>query len=144
MPSVIDDVMQFRRPEPQAGEDERKALYKAVHDVLERVDMVDELFPSQRQLEAAYPAWAQAPFQQKLAALQAWYNVVRELQAQVQLLHRWTGTLTSSDGELRPTMSPAVPQVESDDDTSAVERIFRESNINEAFEQRTLLSLIHI
>ena len=141
VPSVIDDVMQFRRPEPQAGEDERKALYKAVHDVLERVDMVDELFPSQRQLEAAYPTWAQAPFQQKLAALQAWYNVVRELQAQVQLLHRWTGTLTSSDGELRPTMSPAVPQVESDDDTSAVERIFRESNINEAFEQRTLKRL---
>ena len=142
VPAVVADVLAFSKDTLPPSNDMRKQLFEAVQVLLERIEAVDELFPSQRQLLAGYPTWAQPHFQARLSALQAWFNVTRELRAQVQLLHRWTGTLTSSDGTLRPTMSPALPRVDTDEEnTFVVERIFRESNIHEAFEQRTLKRL---
>lgn len=139
VPNVMDDVLRFRESATETSPKEE--VYKEVVTLLDRVDYVTRLFPSHRQLAEAYPAWTHELFQRKLAAIVAWHNVAHELSAQVRLLQKWTGTLTSPGGTLRPTIQSSQPGDVIDDDLTVIERIFRESTMHQTFEQRSLRRL---
>ncbi|WFD37181.1 mitogen-activated protein kinase kinase kinase [Malassezia japonica] len=130
----------------QATAIERAAVMAEVEALLSRVDVAESLFPSQRQMVAEYPAWGSPKVQKKLAALYSWYNVTRSLQAQVKLLPKWTGSLTDPGGVVRVPSTGSLGERRDDrdgerSDQVLVEGIFRESNLQQTFERRTLRAL---
>ena len=179
VPKLIDDILRARdfgdappaagaaadgeeaRDPLDASPEERVAVMHEVEALLERVDVAESLFPSQRQLLAAFPAWGSPAVSQKLAALYSWFNVTRALQAQAVVLAKWTGSLTGPGGIVGVTGHggvvgvPGAPAAgaepgmrrgfdredgEAGPDT-LVEDIFRESNLQQTFERRTLHAL---
>ena len=82
----------------RASPEQRAEAMREVAALLARVDVAESLFPSQRQMLAAFPAWGSPAVQQKLAALYSWYNMTRSLQAQAVVLAKWTGSLTGPGG----------------------------------------------
>ena len=116
--------------EPRAPE----AVLEEVRSLLDRVDAVEALFVSQRELVTQFPEWGQARVQHKLAALYAWYNMSQSLRVQLMLLERWTGSASDGAGPADPTRSGG-------ERGGLVERIFREGNLQETFEKRTLSAL---
>ena len=87
--------------EPRAPE----AVLEEVRSLLDRVDAVEALFVSQRELVTQFPEWGQARVQHKLAALYAWYNMSQSLRVQLMLLERWTGSASDGAGPADPTRS---------------------------------------
>ncbi|WFD01137.1 mitogen-activated protein kinase kinase kinase [Malassezia yamatoensis] len=143
--------------------DDRQSVMLEVQQLLNRVDIAESLFPSQRQMLAEYPAWGSVAVQQKLSALYAWYNVTRSLQAQAVVLAKWTGSLTGPGGIVNVTghfgtasgpspspntnnvntnqANPSGPPITDSKADTLVEDIFRESNLQQTFERRTLYAL---
>ena len=139
----------------RASPEQRAEAMREVAALLARVDVAESLFPSQRQMLAAFPAWGSPAVQQKLAALYSWYNMTRSLQAQAVVLAKWTGSLTGPGGIVgASSLASAVglPGVGASDAAerggdsdvhtdTRVEDIFRESNLQQTFERRTLHAL---
>ena len=121
---------------PMWSSEEQRSILEECEALLDRVEAASALFPSRRQLIAAFPEWHQTRFQRKLSAMSAWCNMTRALQAQNRLLKGWIGSLTSPGGALR---TPTHGDIE--EDGALVERIFRGGTLQQTFERGTLSML---
>ncbi|WFD34215.1 mitogen-activated protein kinase kinase kinase [Malassezia cuniculi] len=123
VPALIADIDACREDCSGEAAEEIAAL-------IDRVDYAESLFSSQRHMATEFPAWTRPHTQNKLAALYSWSNTTWLLNIQASLLDRWTG----------------VAKVDANEsgESPFVERIFREGNLHETFERRTLHALRHI
>lgn len=114
--------------------------FAQVTQLLDKVDRVEQQFPSARKMVEISPRWGTPLIQDRLAALYSWYNCSNLIRVQLEVLRRWTGSdtlqvqlpLASHPGE----MAPKLPGRKSEE--PFVERLLKDKNLNQAFEKRTL------
>jgi mitogen-activated protein kinase kinase kinase len=146
------------------GNDEPSALDQVAY-ILQKMSIVESLYPHQAALRSAKPLYDSEAFQARIDALTSWFTLVTALQAQLQVLQKWTG---SDDLDVtRPNTTKEKALVgknryhqdnkaklqttstgydQAADDSTFLERVMKEDNIQRTFEKRVfvdLLALIH-
>lgn len=95
--------------------------YDQVAGALRTVDRVENLFATCADLVQQYPDYATTKCQQRLDALNAWYTTTHSLRMQKCILENWMGSLVPKD--------------------TFVERLLKESALQDTFNKRTLSAL---
>ncbi|PKI82645.1 mitogen-activated protein kinase kinase kinase [Malassezia vespertilionis] len=135
VPALVQDILAYKADgstEPDAAE----RTMGQVSALLERVDTLDALFPARRVLLHEFPDWAAPHLQHKLEALYAWFNTTRSLREQGHLLAQWSGSFKELGSKQRANMGGELVR-----EALFFESVFREANLHETFEPRTLHSL---
>ena len=57
-----------------------------VQDLLMKMEKVETLFPSSKQLEKEHPTWAMAEYKARVKVLCMWFNVTTQLHHKVDML----------------------------------------------------------
>ena len=129
--------------------------------VLERLNLVEALYPHSAAFRSAKPLYNDPSFQAKIDGLTAWSTVVTSLQDQLHILQKWTGSddleITRPNttkekaltGKMRyhPLDGKAIAQAQAAtdqaaDDSTFLERIMKEDNIRRTFEKRALVDVV--
>lgn len=129
---VLTLLMEFRI-DPSLG----MTALDQVAEVLKTVDRVESLYSTRADMIQAYPAYAAPAIQQRLDALNAWCTVTRSLHMQNKILQDWTG---SEDLQIAHRQHHTTATA-SANDPSFVERILKESALQDTFDKRTLSAL---
>lgn len=143
---VLQIVMDFKleKGEPEA--------LKKVADVLKKVDKIEALYTTRAEMILAHPGYGATEFQTKLEALNAWCTVTRSLSMQYKILRNWTCSedlqiaRKKTDETLIPPPSKSATINNGKDDnnnseTSFVERLLKESALQDTFDKRILSAL---
>ena len=137
------------------------AAIDQVTNILQRLNLVEVLYPHYAAFRNAKPLYNSDAFRARVDGLIAWSTVVTALQAQLQILQNWTG---SDDLDItRPNTTrekalvgknryhpldnkaKAQAQVMNDqtaDDSTFLERIMKEDNLQRTFEKRVFVDLV--
>ncbi|KAI9488449.1 hypothetical protein BDB00DRAFT_963705 [Zychaea mexicana] len=153
--SVIDDVMSFK-----VQKDQEQPPSQSVADVLKKVDRIESLYSTRAEMINAIPRYGQSDFQARLDALNAWCTITRSLYMQYKILRDWTGSkdlqiAPKEDDQSNSATTTATTAVKEDSsknnnmfnlqvqrtDPSFVERILKESALQDTFDKRTLSAL---
>ncbi|WOO76993.1 MAP kinase kinase kinase wis4 [Vanrija pseudolonga] len=127
--------------------------------ILEKLAIVESLYPHQAALRQDKPLYDSESFQARIDALSAWYSVVVQLKAQLLILQKWTGTddlditrpNTTKEKALvgksryHPLDSKGLAQAQNDlaaDDSTFVDRILKEDSLRRTFEKRVFVHQI--
>ncbi|KAF7725242.1 Suppressor of Sensor Kinase (SLN1) [Apophysomyces ossiformis] len=140
--SILDMVMEFK-----VDADSAQPALLQVAEVLKSIDRIESLYPTRADMINSHPKYGSFEFQQRLDALNAWCTTTRSLQMQYKILRDWTGSenlqITRkqclAESENAPSVHPYthVQLV----DTCFLERILKESALQDTFDKRTLSAL---
>ncbi|KAL0083874.1 hypothetical protein F4703DRAFT_1794356 [Phycomyces blakesleeanus] len=141
----VDDVLEMVRTFRIEQGEENSALDK-VAEVLKNVDRVESFYTTRAEMVAAHPAYGAPEFQIRLDALNSWCTITRSLHMQYKILRDWTGS-----EDLQITRKPEDSAVEEKEvgpyievqqtKPSFVERLLKESALQDTFDKRTLSAL---
>ena len=126
--------------------------------ILEKLSVIETLYPTSGALRAAKPLYNSPEFQARVAGLTAWVSVVTSLQSQLGILRRWTGSdelditkpnttkekaLVTKKG-YHPLDAKAKAQAQAlndqaADDSTFLERLMKEDNLRSTFLKRTMI-----
>ncbi|PHZ16419.1 uncharacterized protein RHIMIDRAFT_198061 [Rhizopus microsporus ATCC 52813] len=130
--------------------DQSTALRK-VAEVLKNIDRIESLYTTRAAITQAHPDYGSASFQTKLDALNAWCTITRSLSMQYKILRNWTGSeslqiarkMSEDDTTTVTIKNDKVKETKQDNknDTSFVERLLKESALQDTFDKRTLSAL---
>lgn len=157
----------FEKPaSSQPGEDSSKEIkennaMEQVDYILEKLALVESLYPHHLALRSAKPLYDSPEFQARVDALAAWSSVVRTLKAQLSVLQKWTGSdelditkpNTTKERALvgknryHPLDTKARAQAASDqaaDDSTFIERVLKEDSLQKTFERRAFVEMTAI
>ena len=125
-----------------------------VAEVLKKVDRIESLYSTRSEMINANPRYGQPDFQARLDALNAWCTITRSLYMQYKILRDWTG---SKDLQIAPKDETSTTPIKTTNeekrnsdvfnlqvqrtDPSFVERILKESALQDTFDKRTLSAL---
>ncbi|KLT38447.1 hypothetical protein CC85DRAFT_331610 [Cutaneotrichosporon oleaginosum] len=128
--------------------------------ILQKLSVVESLYPHQHAFRTDKPLYDSEAFQQRIDALSAWYSVVTQLQAQLAILQKWTGTedlditrpSTTKEKALvgKSTFHPLDAKARAHandlaaDDSTFVDRVLKEDSLRRTFEKRIFLDLLAI
>lgn len=129
--------------------------------ILEKLAIVESLYPHTHAFRLDKPLYNSEEFQAKVDALSAWYSIVTQLQTQLRTLQLWTGTedlditkpnttkeepLVGGGGNrIHPLDSKALAHAKDQtDDSTFVDRILKEDSLRRTFEKRIFLDQIAI
>ncbi|KAG1474545.1 hypothetical protein G6F56_000304 [Rhizopus delemar] len=138
--SILKMVVEFKL---DSKEDQGLALRK-VAEVLKNMDRIESLYTTRAAIIQAHPDYGSFEFQTKLDALNAWCTITRSLSMQYKILRNWTG---SEDLQIARKISEDATIVTKEtrdttkNDTSFVERLLKESALQDTFDKRTLSAL---
>ena len=125
--------------------------------VLHKLDAIESLYPHSGILRADKSLYDSAKVQDRILALTAWSTVVQALQGQLHILQQWTGSdeldvtkpnttkekalvaknrLRTEEASREPSLSAQVA-----DDTTFLERVMKEENLQRTFEKRAFVDL---
>jgi len=150
---VIEEILNFRVSEPDLGDVTAAALTQ-VTTVLQRLDVVQSLYPSLKAFYLDKPRATQGAFQARADTLNTWFTVLTTLKHHFALLRRWTGSDTLDVNQ--PFTSNEVPLASSvasrlamnttsgqevADGTSFVERLLKEESMQLTFEKGFLVTV---
>ncbi|ORX54014.1 hypothetical protein DM01DRAFT_1335866 [Hesseltinella vesiculosa] len=128
---VVATIMQFS-VDPT---DEDPPLIQ-VAEILKKIDRVESLYATRQEMTDAHPSYRATAFQVRLDALTAWCAVIRSLHMQSKILRDWTG---SDHLQIDAPMEHASDDYQNN--KTFVERILRESALQDTFDKRTLSAL---
>jgi mitogen-activated protein kinase kinase kinase len=161
--AVLEEVDKFVirvTPTTEGVPSENTALDQVAY-ILHKISVVEALYPHHLSLRIDKPLYDSPAFQARVDALTAWYTVVTSLQAQLQILQKWTGTdeldITKPnttkekalvgknryhplDAKAKAMAQSAGDQVA--DDSTFVERVMKEDNLQKTFEKRVFVDLL--
>jgi mitogen-activated protein kinase kinase kinase len=131
--------------------------------ILEKLRLVEGLYPHQAALRAAKQLYDSEAFQARVDALTAWFTVVTALQAQLLTLQKWTGSDDLDVTKPNTTKEKALvgknryhpldakakvlAQAANDqaaDDSTFLERVMKEDNISRTFEKRVFVEVLSL
>ncbi|BEJ11012.1 hypothetical protein CspHIS471_0104340 [Cutaneotrichosporon sp. HIS471] len=128
--------------------------------ILQKLSVAESLYPHQHAFRTDKPLYDSEAFQQRIDALSAWYSVVTQLQAQLAILQKWTGTEdlditrpnTTKEKALvgNSTFHPLDAKARAHannlaaDDSTFVDRVLKEDSLRRTFEKRIFLDLLAI
>jgi mitogen-activated protein kinase kinase kinase len=146
---VLNRLLEFR------VEDNDQPALEQVADLLKDIDRIEGLFPTRAELSAHSPKYASETVQTRVDALNAWCTVTRSLEMQYRILKDWTGSddleiardpvsedkvLTAA--EQKELFGRSTPNVTAHEiDPSFLERILKESALQDTFDRRLLSAL---
>ncbi|KAI9264970.1 hypothetical protein BDA99DRAFT_546746 [Phascolomyces articulosus] len=153
----IDEVLQMILNFKVESNSNLKAL-EQVAEALKTVDRVESLYATRADMIRANPKYASAEFEQRLDALNAWCTITRSLVMQHKILADWTGSPelrlhgnNNKDKEEDEKTTTAEQDTDENNNHSKqqqqqqqisfVERILKESALQDTFEKRTLSAL---
>jgi len=152
--AVIDEIMNFRatRNEEDNGKDMTTSALQQVTAILQRLEVVQSLYPNLKAFYLDKPVAAEGPFQARCDTLNTWSTVLVSLKHHFDLLRRWTGSDTLDVNQ--PNTSHEVPIAthgaskpgsrktsELADGTSFVERLLKEESMQRTFEKGFLVTV---
>lgn len=129
MNQVVQMVLNFK-----VQQDARETALEQVSEVLITVDSVESLYATRAAMIRHNPEYASPEFQKRLDALNAWCTITRSLQMQHKILADWTGS-----DDLQIARKSADGSVFNDQ--SFIERLLKESALQDTFDKRTLSAL---
>ncbi|KAI8047361.1 uncharacterized protein B0P05DRAFT_566249 [Gilbertella persicaria] len=129
---VLQMVMDFK-----IDQNEADSALRRVAEVLKNVDRIESLYTTRAALILAHPKYGSVEFQTKLDALNSWCTITRSLSMQYKILRNWTG---SEDLQIA-RKKPQEIQDDKRNDISFVERLLKESALQDTFDKRTLSAL---
>ncbi|KAJ1659200.1 Suppressor of Sensor Kinase (SLN1) [Dispira simplex] len=91
IPDILHEVQRFRLPDECT--DTLTAL-SPVKKLLARLDFVESLYPTRKELSTHYPVYASSRFQAKMEALISWCSTNISLITYYTILQKWTGSST--------------------------------------------------
>ncbi|GMK58423.1 hypothetical protein CspeluHIS016_0504550 [Cutaneotrichosporon spelunceum] len=128
--------------------------------ILQKLSVAESLYPHQHAFRTDKPLYDSEAFQQRIDALSAWYSVVTQLQVQLAILQKWTGTEdlditrpnTTKEKALvgNSTFHPLDAKARAHannlaaDDSTFVDRVLKEDSLRRTFEKRIFLDLLAI
>lgn len=147
-------------PETVEHEQELSALDQ-VNYMLEKLSLVEALYPHRAALRQDKPLYDSEKFQARVNALMAWSTIVHQLQTQLQILQKWTGSEdlditrpnTTKERALvaknryHPLDAKAKAQSQLDmvaDDSTFLERVMKEDNLQRTFEKRIFVDIMSL
>jgi mitogen-activated protein kinase kinase kinase len=139
---VIDEVLAFSVKTFEDGAPNAKTAEEQVDEILERWDRCESLYSSRAALMEDKPATDEgSEFDTTLTALIAWSNVTKNVRVFVGILRAWTG-----QDDLDLTRKGGPPNNHKDainitDESSFIERILKENQIEQTFEKAILSKL---
>jgi mitogen-activated protein kinase kinase kinase len=162
-----EDVVQGREPVKQdtaaeeAEHQEELSALDQVNHMLEKLSLVEALYPHQGALRQVKPLYDSEKFQSRVNALSAWSTIVQQLQTQLNILQKWTGSddiditrpNTTKEKALvaknryHPLDAKAKAQSSLDlaaDDTTFLERVMKEDNLQRTFEKRIFVDIMSL
>ena len=129
-----------------------------VNFILQKLNVVETLYPHTVALRAAKPLYDSDEFQSRVDALTAWSTVVTSLQSQLGILQKWTGS--DELDVTKPNTTQEKPLVgksryHSDakngqspgdmaDDSTFVERMMKEDSLQRTFDKRVFVDLYRL
>ena len=149
---VLEEIENFVvKPESENG---ISALDQVAY-ILQKLDVIESLYPNQQAFRHDKPLYDSEKLQSRVDALSAWYSVVTQLQSQLQILQKWTGTEdlditrpnTTKEKALvgknrfHPLDAKARAYAQNDaaDDSTFVDRILKEDSLRRTFEKRIFM-----
>jgi mitogen-activated protein kinase kinase kinase len=136
---VLNMVMDFK-----IEKDESDQALRKVAEVLKNIDRIESLYTTRAEMILAHPEYGSVAFQTKLDALNSWCTVTRSLSMQYKILRNWTGSEDLQIARKKPEETTATSNDKEDarnNDTSFVERLLKESALQDTFDKRTLSAL---
>ncbi|TFK57636.1 hypothetical protein OE88DRAFT_1671758 [Heliocybe sulcata] len=153
--ALISEIMTFRIDDQESSDsDPHTNALKHVNAILNRLDMVQTLYPNMKVFYLDKPAAGEPAFQARCDTLNTWSTVLTSIRTYVKLLRQWTGSETLDVTEPRHTADGPVggptPRIVKDegtgkevvDGTSFVERVLKEDSIQRTFEKE-ILTTVH-
>ncbi|ORY35800.1 hypothetical protein BCR39DRAFT_585399 [Naematelia encephala] len=152
--------------ENEISEEDRKeqsevAALDQVVLVLEKLGVIEALYPHAAAFRQAKALYNSETFQARVSALSAWSTVVTSLQQQLHILQKWTGSddldvtrpnttqekalvgksrYHPLDAKAKAQAQAAIDQVA--DDSTFLERIMKEDNLQKTFGKRIFVDLM--
>lgn len=152
---VLKMVMEFK-----IEEDEGETALRKVAEVLKNIDRIESLYTTRAEMILAHPEYGSIEFQTRLDALNSWCTVTRSLSMQYKILRNWTGSEDlqiarrksdedTADGAAATSAHTTAATTDNNkhnkedprNDTSFVERLLKESALQDTFDKRTLSAL---
>lgn len=129
--------------------------------VLQKLSLIEALYPCEAAVRASKPLYDEEHFQARVQALTAWSTLVTSLQAQLNVLQKWTGSDELDVTKPNTTKEKALVgknryhqldakarahaqelNDQAADDSTFLERIMKEDNLQTTFEKRVFDDLI--
>ncbi|KAI7872832.1 hypothetical protein BDF14DRAFT_1749213 [Spinellus fusiger] len=139
---VVESVFMFK-----VDDTSDKCPVSQVAEILKSVDRMESLYSTRANIMEAHPSYGDPNFQSRLDALNSWYTITRSLQMQLKILRNWTGSedlqitrkpLNTNDAS--SSVASYLPKGRPND-PSFLERILKESALQDTFDKRTLSAL---
>ncbi|WVF72911.1 hypothetical protein IAT40_007729 [Kwoniella sp. CBS 6097] len=162
-PTIHEEQKDDDEEKPSAIDPEHPSQFSPldqVNLVLAKLAAVKALYPNLAAMRTDKPNYASAEFRARTDALTAWSTIVTALQTQLKLLQKWTGSddldITKPNttkekalvGKYRyhPLDPKAANPAERDaaDDSSFLDRVMKEDNLQRTFERRAFVDLINL
>jgi mitogen-activated protein kinase kinase kinase len=141
---VIESVLAFSVKSFEEGAANSKTPEQQVDEILQRWDQCEALYSSRAALMEDKPPTADgSEFDTTLSALIAWSNVTKNVHTSLQILRAWTGQddldLTRRGSSTTPGKDTAALNI--NDESSFIERILKENQIEQTFSKAILSTL---
>ncbi|WVQ84690.1 hypothetical protein IAT38_006845 [Cryptococcus sp. DSM 104549] len=130
-----------------------------VNTLLAKLGAVKALYPTLAAMRQDKAIYTSADFRQRADALTAWSIVVSSLQTELKLLQKWTGSDDLDITKPNTTKEKALvgkyryhpldpkatnPGGDAADDSSFLDRVMKEDNLQQTFERRSFVDMINL
>jgi len=127
---VLEEVLRFE----VSYEPDAPSPYEQVVRILDKVDKIENLYPSRTALIKDKPEYASLAFRYNLDALNSWLAMTKSLKLQLQILKNWTG----SEDLLISRNDHPLSSTDEIDNQPFIERVLKESGVKATFEKRIM------
>jgi len=140
---VINEILNFRVSETETAIHSITVAFSEVTAILQRLEVVQSLYPHLKAFYFDKPVAAEAAFQARCDTLNTWYTVHTTLKHHLALLRRWTGNDTLDVNQPYTNHEIPITSGSSDmaDGTSFVERLLKEESMQLTFEKGFLVTV---
>ncbi|KAM5474946.1 Suppressor of Sensor Kinase (SLN1) [Microsporum ferrugineum] len=121
---MLEDIINFKiKGQAEIG----KPPLQQVEDIVEKIEKVESLFASRRQLQLASPRAASEEFYESCDAIISWHNTTKLINTQLSILQKWVG-----NEELdftKPMVNTSSYASELSDEGSFLDRVMKEDGL---------------
>lgn len=135
IPAMIEDIASFEiKGETEVGKGPREQ----VATVVQEIEKLESLYPSTKQLKAAYPKAASAAFQQSCNAIVAWHNTTELINIELSILQSWVDNEELDFSKSRQQSSEDGLT----DESSFIERVLKEDGLKSLQSKDSMLTTV--
>ncbi|KAH7130728.1 hypothetical protein B0J11DRAFT_430631 [Dendryphion nanum] len=121
--TTLESIISF---EVQGAAEAGRGAAEQVEDVVKKIEQLENLYPTQLALEAAYPRAASQAYKDSCDAVFSWHNTTELINTEMSILKKWVGNdeLDFSKPRTRTSQDHHLT-----DDSSFIDRILKEDGL---------------